>query len=62
MWSLEKKSDHELDLDATMPNVELVSKFNHSCRLSTATIEYSCMSVCVSVCVQDNSKNNGSIH
>ena len=44
--------------------------------LSTATIEYSCPSVClcvclsvclcvcvcVSVCVHDNSKNNGSIH
>ena len=40
--------------------------------LSTATIEYSCPSVCVCaflcvcvcvcVCVHDNSKNNGSIH
>ena len=38
--------------------------------LSTATIEYSCPSVCLSwclcvclsVCVHDNSKNNGSIH
>ena len=48
----------------------------YSCGLSTATIEYSCpsmclcvcvclsvcMSVCVSVCVHDNSKNNGEIH
>ena len=43
--------------------------FYYSCGLSTATIEYSslsvclcvCMSVCLSVCVHDNSKNNGSI-
>ena len=46
---------------------------NYSCGLSTATIEYSCPSVCLcvclsvcvcvclSVCVHDNSKNNGSI-
>ena len=42
---------------------------NHSCGLSTATIEYSspsvclcvCVSVCLPVCVHDNSKNNGSI-
>ena len=38
----------------------------YSCGLSTATIEYSCPSVylcvCLSVCVHDNSKNNGSIH
>ena len=46
----------------------------YSCGLSTATIEYSCpsvcvcvcvcvcLSVCVSVCVHDNSKNNGAIH
>ena len=34
---------------------------NYSCSLSTATIEYSSPSVCVSVCVHDNSKNNGSI-
>ena len=44
----------------------------YSCGLSTATIEYSCPSVCVCaclsvclcvcVCVHDNSKNNGSIH
>ena len=45
----------------------------YSCGLSTATIEYSCPSVCLcvclsvcvcvclSVCVHDNSKNNGSI-
>ena len=47
----------------------------YSCGLSTATIEYSCpsvcvlvsvcpsrcLSVCVCVCVHDNSKNNGSI-
>ena len=37
----------------------------YSCGLSTATIEYSspsvCLSVCMSVCVHDNSKNNGSI-
>ena len=45
----------------------------YSCGLSTATIEYSCpsvclcvclsvcVSVCLSVCVHDNSKNNGSI-
>ena len=45
----------------------------YSCGLSTATIEYSCVCVCVcvclsvrpsvrpSVCVHDNSKNNGSI-
>ena len=39
---------------------------NYSCGLSTATIEYSCLSVCLcvclTVCVHDNSKNNGSIH
>ena len=38
----------------------------YSCGLSTATIKYSCPSVClfvcVSVCVHDNSKNNASIH
>ena len=48
---------------------------NYSCGLSTATIEYSCpsvcvclsvcpsvcLSVCVCVCVHDNSKNNCSI-
>ena len=38
----------------------------YSCGLSTATIEYSspsvCLCVCLSVCVHDNSKNNGSIH
>ena len=44
----------------------------YSCSLSTATIEYSCPSVCLSVCVcvsvclcvcvHDNSKKNGSIH
>ena len=38
----------------------------YSCGLSTATIEYSCPSACLrarlSVCVHDNSKNNGSIH
>ena len=40
----------------------------YSCGLSTATIEYSCLSVrlsvcvCMSVCVHDNSKYNGSIH
>ena len=52
--------------------------FNYSCGLSTATIEYSCPSLClsscvsccvtvclsvrVSVCVHTNSKNNTSIH
>ena len=42
--------------------------YYYSCGLSTATIEYSCLSVCLcvcvclSVCVHDNSKNNGSIH
>ena len=43
---------------------------SYSCGLSTATIQYSspsvcvsvCLSVCLSVCVHDNSKNNGSIH
>ena len=34
---------------------------SYSCGLSTATIEYSCPSVCLPVCVHDNSKNNGSI-
>ena len=42
----------------------------YSCGLSTSTIEYSslsvcvsaCLSVCLSVCVHDNSKNNGSFH
>ena len=44
---------------------------NYSCGLSTATIEYSCPSVCLSGCVclsvclsvrvHDNSKNNGSV-
>ena len=42
-----------------------VSLSCYSCSLSTATIEYSCPSVClgvcVSVCVHDNSINNGSI-
>ena len=33
----------------------------YSCGLSTATIEYLSPSVCLSVCVHDNSKNNGSI-
>ena len=43
-------------------------KCYYSCGLSTATIEYSCPSACLrasfrlSVCVHDNSKNNGSIH
>ena len=44
--------------------------YNYICGLSTVTIEYSslsvclcvCLSVCLSVCVHDNSKNNGSIH
>ena len=45
-------------------NVTMGGPFGHnySCGLSTATIEYSCLSVCLSVCVHDNSKNNGSIH
>ena len=30
--------------------------------LSTATIVYSCLSVCLSICVHDNSKNNGSVN
>ena len=46
-------------------------QYYYSCGLSTATIEYSCPSVCLSlcvcvsvcvcvcVCVHDNSKNNG---
>ena len=42
------------------PTVELlqVGQTCYSCGLSTATIEYSCPSVCVclSVCVHDNSK------
>ena len=52
-----------------------MKNFNYSCGLSTATIEYSCpsvclcvclsvcvcVSVCLSVCVHDNSKNNGSV-
>ena len=50
------------------------TSYFYSCGLSTATIEYSCPSVCVCVCVwvcvcvcvcvcvHDNSKNNGSIH
>ena len=52
--------------------VLLLYLINHSCGLSTATIEYSCPSaclrvfpsfrLCVCVCVHDNSKNNGSIH
>ena len=49
---------------------EFFMKNFYSCGLSTATIEYSslsvclcvCLSVCLSVCVHDNSKNNGSIH
>ena len=53
-----------------MPGIELCHLSSivtyYSCGLSTATIEYSCVSVClsvlVSVCVHDNSKNNGSIH
>ena len=45
----------------------LQALYFYSCGLSTATIEYSsvclcvCPSVCLSVCVHDNSKNNGSI-
>ena len=47
----------------------LFPDFYYSCGLSTATIEYSslsvclcvCLGVCLSVCVHDNSKNNGSI-
>ena len=41
---------------------------NYSCRLSTATIEYSCLSVwlhvCLSVClcIFVLNKNNGSVH
>ena len=34
--------------------------YHYSCGFSTATIEYSCLSVCLSVCVHDNSKNNSS--
>ena len=38
----------------------------YSCGLSTATIEYSSLSVCLSVClsvyVHGNSRNNGSIY
>ena len=60
------KSLCDLDLDRTMPNVELVRAIfiilpyvkvsnglthYYSCGLSTATIEYSCLSVCLSVCV-----------
>ena len=49
--------------------IKFSSWINYSCGLSTATIEYSslsvclcvCVSVCLSVCVHDNSKNNGSI-
>ena len=54
------------------PNVVLLPFYLHSCGLSTATIEYSCPSACLSVCVSfrlcvcvcvhDNSKNNGSFH
>ena len=33
----------------------------YSCSLSTATIEYTSPSVCLSVCVYDNSKNNVSL-
>ena len=36
--------------------------YYHSCSLSTATIEYSCSSVCLCVCVQDNPNNIGSVH
>ena len=41
----------------------MLDMFYYSCSLSTATIEYSSpsVSVCLSVCVHDNSKNNGSI-
>ena len=42
-----------------------MKRYCYSCGLSTATIEYSslsvCLCVCLSVCVHDNSKNNGSI-
>ena len=48
----------------------LTIRVDYSCGLSTTTIKYSCLSVCpsvflsmcVCVCVHDNSKNNGSIH
>ena len=33
---------------------------DYSCGLSTAIIEYLCLSVCLSACVHDNSENNGS--
>ena len=56
----------------TNKNLNIVKKLVYlsdiySCGLSTATIEYSCPSACVSfrpsvcVCVHDNSKNNDSI-
>ena len=46
--------------------VIIIVAVDYSCGLSTATIEYSCPSVCLFVClyvcVHDNSKNNGSIY
>ena len=46
-----------------MPDKSLILCYHcYSCSLSTATIEYSSPPVCLSVCVHDNSKNNGSIH
>ena len=39
--------------------------FYYSCRLSTASIDSSCLSVCVSVCLsvyKITKKNNGSVH
>ena len=45
--------------------MNICTELYYRCGLSTATIEYSspsvCLSVCLSVCVHDNSKNNGSI-
>ena len=41
-------------------NTTISVKHYYSCGLSTVTIKYSC-SVCVSVCVHNNSKINGSI-
>ena len=63
----------EVSLSFNMNGLGLNFLTCYSCGLSTATIEYSCLSVClcvcvcvclsvcVSVCLHDNSKNNGSI-
>ena len=75
-WYQMPEQDWELKDNGLMAQTYFtrINTSYYSCGLSTATIEYSCPSVCVSVrlpwcggvclsvCVLDNSKNNGTIH